>query len=313
MAAPRPAEIAPPQPRPAAAHEQEERRSEQDREAGGAGQAEQQPGEELTAVDARPKIADRRRHPAPAEPGAPGIGRRGWLGFGLRQIVLVGSRLRIGAEGDPHREQGQADGKDVGLVPRRADLGGVPEHRSEGQEERRREADPASDRQAPEHPPGDPDVDRADDGEDELPVGVVSPCSDEREQQDRRQRRERDVAARHAVVRRYLPDVVEEGVAGRSVGGLDRVPDRGLAFEERLGLPLEVVVEPERLVVRVDDQGDRDEGESDGRRRQRRPRRAAAPSCHRDDACRVRFGLLRSTLCYPAIHLRMLVQEASLR
>ena len=87
----------------------------------------------------------------------------------------------------------------------------------------------------------------ADDGEDELAVGAVAPRGDERQQEDGRQRRERDVAARHAVVRRHLADVVEERVAGRVVRGLDRIADRGLALEEGLRLPLEVVVEAERL------------------------------------------------------------------
>ena len=184
----------------------------------------------------------------------------------------------------------------------------VPKARKSG----RGEADPAPDRQAPEHPPGDPDVDGGDDREDELAVGVVTPGGDERQQQDGRQRWKRDVAARHAVVGRDLPDVVEEGVAGRVGGGLDRIPDRGLALEEGLRLPLEVVVEPKGLGVRVDDQGDRDQDEPDGGRRQRGLRRAAAPRSL-TAACRVRSGPLRSTLCYPAIHLRMLVQEASLR
>ena len=104
-----------------------------------------------------------------------------------------------------------------------------------------------TDRQPAQHPPGDPDVDGGEDREDELAVGGPAPDRDERQQQHRRQRRERDVATGHAVARFDRPDVVEAGVAGARVDRPDRVADRGLALEEGLGLPLEVVVDPDRM------------------------------------------------------------------
>ena len=60
-----------------------------------------------------------------------------------------------------------------------------------------------------------PDVDGAEDREDQLAVGGEAPQRDERHEEDRRQGRERDQAARHAVGRGDRQDVLEEGVAGR--------------------------------------------------------------------------------------------------
>ena len=67
---------------------------------------------------------------------------------------------------------------------------GEPEDRPEAEEDRRRDADPRPDRQPAEHPPGEPDVDRAEDGEDELAVGIEPPDRDERHEHDRRQGRD---------------------------------------------------------------------------------------------------------------------------
>jgi hypothetical protein len=200
----------------------------------------------------------------------------------------------------------------VSLVPRCPELRRIPQHRSEGEEHGRCHADPAPDRQQPEHPPGDADVDRPDDREDELAVRVVAPGGHEGEQQDGRQRRERDVSARHAVTGRHLADVVEEGVPRRRIRRFNRIANRRLALEERLGLPLEVVVVTEGLRVRVDDKRDPGECEPDSDRDQPRPGRPPSQLGRAWAGRQVRSGYPIRTLCYAAIHLKTLVQEASL-
>ena len=205
-------------------------------------------------------------------------------------LVLVSGRVRIGADRDPDRRERQADRQHVGLVPGRPDLGGVPEDRPEAEEQRRRDPNPTPDRQPAEHPEGQPHVDRAEDGEDELAVRIESPDRDERHEHDRRQGRERNHAAPDAVGGRDRQDVLEEGVARRGGRRLDRVTDRRLPFEERHGLPLEMVVEAIGMTQGKDHQGDRDQGGADRNRDQERGRRGIR-------------GQSKSTLCYPAVHL----------
>ena len=92
------------------------------------------------------------------------------------------------------REQREADRDDVGLVPGGRELGAVPEHGPEGEEDGRRERGPRPDVEAAEHPPADRDVDRGEEREQALVVGGESPDRHERQQEDRRQRRERQEA-----------------------------------------------------------------------------------------------------------------------
>ena len=143
-----------------------------------------------------------------------------------------------------------------------AELGGVPEHRPE----RRRTTVAAA--RTPRRIGSLPSTHQASPtsiapriAEDELAVGCPAPQRDERQEEHRRQRRERDLAARHAVARDDRQDVVEEGVAGARVERPDRVADRGLALEEGHGLPLEVVVDTGPAGDRVDEQGDRHEAQ----------------------------------------------------
>ena len=190
----------------------------------------------------------------------------------VRQVVLVDRGARIAADRDTDGQQRQPDGQDVGLVPGRRELSRIPEHGPEGEEDGGRHADGPPDRQPPEHPPGEGDVDGCEDPEDQLPVRLAAPQRHERQQHDRRQRRERHVAARHAVGRLDGADVVEAGVARARVHRPDRVADRRLALEERLRLPLEVVVDAERLGGGVHDQGHQRDAQSDRDRcRGRRP------------------------------------------
>ena len=89
------------------------------------------------------------------------------------------------------------------------------------------EPDDQADRQPPDRPPADRDVDRGEDREDHLVVGREAPHRDERQQD------ERPAAAGTAAGRAATPsvvgdrqDVLEEGVAEQAAGRLDRVADR---------------------------------------------------------------------------------------
>jgi hypothetical protein len=293
-----------PAPRPAAADEQEERRPEDDRQPARAGEAEQEPGQELARIDEGPRPGN--GGDCRARAGAGRDDRRHVIG----QVVLVERRVRVRPERDSDREEQQEHGQRMGLVPRRRELGGIPEHRPEREEQRDREAHAPTDRQPAEHPPRDDDVDRGERREDQLAVGRAAPRRDERQQHDRRQRRERDVAAWYAVGRLDRPDVVEAGVAAARVHGPDRVADRRLALEPRLRLPLEVVVDAVRPGGGVHEQGRQHEAQPDGDRGD--GPEPAGTGCGDD---RVAGGLwriewLRTTLCYPALHLSTLVQEA---
>ena len=195
------------------------------------------------------------------------------VGTGRRssgQVVLIDRGLRVGAERDADRQQRQPDREDVGLVPRRRELGRVPEHRPEGEEQRDRDAHGPADRQPAEHPPGDADVDRGEDREDLLAVGL------------RPQAAPRTAGARTAgsggngMSPRGTPSddstgrtSLKQALPRARVHRPDRVADRGLALEERLGLPLEVVVDAEGLGGGVDEQGRQREAESDRDRRRR--------------------------------------------
>ena len=157
------------------------------------------------------------------------------------------------------------------------------------------------DRQPAEHPPGEPDVDRAEDREDQLAVGGEAPQRDERQEHDRRQRRERNVAARHAVGRLDRADVLEEGVARARVRSSR--PGSGSPSGPR-GTPGPATRSGRRSGT--------------AGRRCRRPGPSARAQSDRDRAAIdaagtastagasvgvVTVGWLRSTLCYPAIHL----------
>ena len=168
----------------------------------------------------------------------------------------------------------------------------------------------APDRQPAEHPPRQPDVDRAEDREDQLAVRRAAPQGHERQQDDRRQRRERDVAARHAVGRGHRPDVVEAGVAA-STGPSTR-PGSGSRSGPR-GTPRPATRSGRRCgtgwVEVYTSRADQHEAQSDRDRRDlpSAGNRRAAPE---RPVGAVRIGWLRATLCYPAIHLSTLVQEA---
>jgi hypothetical protein len=115
--------------------------------------------------------------------------------------------------GDADRQERQSDGDDVRLVPGRRHLRRVPEDRTERQEDGPADPDGRSDRQATEHPPADRDVERGEDREDRLVVSRETPGGHERQENDRREGRERQQPARHAVAGHDRQDVLEERVA----------------------------------------------------------------------------------------------------
>ena len=128
------------------------------------------------------------------------------------------------------------------LVPRRRHLGGEPEHGAKGKEDGAEGADRRPDGEPPEHPPADRDVDGGQDREDRLVVGCEAPDGHERQQDDGRERRKRQEAARHAIGGQDREHVLEVRVARNADDAFDRVADRDLALEVRRGLPDEVVV-----------------------------------------------------------------------
>jgi hypothetical protein len=169
-----------PEPAAATTDEHEEDGTEGDRQAGGAGQPEQDAGRELASVE-----APERRQPCP--PPRLGVRRRAvWV------VVRRPDRSRIGAQRDPDRAQQEPDGHHVREEPRRAELRGVEEHRPEAEEERGDGARPGADRQPPQHPPRQRDVDRPEQPGDRLGIGAHAPQRHERRQEQRGQRREGD-------------------------------------------------------------------------------------------------------------------------
>ncbi len=263
-----------PPPIAARADEDEEWRPDHDRQAGRPGQSEQQPGRELAPVD-------RESRQPPSSPSGHPTQRR-----------------RVAVERHTDRQHRQSDGKDVGLVPGRGVLGGVPEDRPEGEEDRRPEAHEPPDRQTPDHPPADGHVDRGEDREDPLVVSGQPPDRHERQEEDRGQRRERQDATRDAVGSDDRQDVLEPGVAGQVGRCLDRVADRRMTLEERRRLPHEVVVVTVRVRQRVHDQGHEGEEAPD------RDRRQAFGSGWQPPIWReIRTGVRLATLCYAPIHL----------
>ncbi len=269
---------APRRKRAAAANEQEERSPEDDRQPGCAGEPEQEAGEDLPGVEDQP-------------------GARRSVRPGVR-VGLSGRRHRIARQGDTDREQGQPDRHDVGQVPGRPELRGVPQDRAQAEEERARDPDPAVDPEAPEHPERDRHVERPEDRGDELCVRGQTPDRDERHEHDSRQRRERQerVLAGLAVRPERRDDVLEQVVPADPGLVVDGVADGRPPVEECLRLPDEVVVvaRPVGVAGDIDDQQQGRDGEADGDRR-------IGPGPGPDEA--VRRGVRRRALRYTPLHL----------
>ena len=166
-----------------------------DRQPGRAGKPEQEAGEELAAVRDEPAEA---ASPAPLDRSRPARRRpSGSPPVPVRELVVAERRApgprrgRRRSRGRPARPPGRGPGTTSSRAGRRT---------RRPSRSRRRRSPPTRtqrpDRQVAERPPGEPDVDRAEDREDQLAVGGEAPQRDERQQDDGRQRREGNQAAR---------------------------------------------------------------------------------------------------------------------
>ena len=188
---------------------------------------------------------------------------------GSRLDLVVGVGVR--AERDADREEDERDRDDMGEEPGRAELRGVPEDRSEAEEDRRREPDAARYGQPAERPPRQADVHGAQEHRDGADVRADAPDGHERHQEDRGQRRERQERARRRWVVGQLAqgvDVLHPVVAQREAATVDRVVDHRRAVQEGERLPHEVVVVAVAAREPVGREGERDQAGADGERGQ---------------------------------------------
>ena len=123
MAAPRPAEKPRRSQLPPPPDEQEERRGEEHRETGRAGEAEEEAGEELAAVDASPDECRQRRQRVPARLGAWPCGRAHLAsapGSGRSSTSIAASRIGAAARRPPPGGRGRRRGRGPGTTSSRA-------------------------------------------------------------------------------------------------------------------------------------------------------------------------------------------------
>ncbi len=259
----------------AAADEHEERRREEHRQARGHRDPQEQPGEDLRAVEGP--------RGGPQAGGKPAVGVRvvdGLIGSLWAVLLVVVDqparrvrRVPVVPERDADGEQRRVRGDQVGEVPGAAH-GRRPPPGGPGREhEHRQRAHRQPEREAAEHPPGEPDAGRREPDRDPLLVGREPEHRHERQQHQRREGREgqQRPAVRRAVGQQQRVDVAQVVVLGDVAAGRDGKEDPGAAVEEGVGLPHEVVVQVPVHGVRQGVQQERRQHETDADQPGRRP------------------------------------------